>query len=273
MTRTDEPNGGTVKTIIDTRVIDLWTGDQLSNGQVVKGIRLVDETGPLRCEVTVEVPGRGETTETVPYDTTVPVWADVTDESEYRLDDYRATGGNVWIHADGSPWQLRVGDLDGSGDRDLTIILGDCGYHQLRLSEISYRTPEGVAEVAKAYTETGPRAEAEITQLLLAASRLLGGRLSQEVDARRQLEAADESSRLRREERARLYGRLPADDALDGPFVLRFGVHGASRVSEHEYPTLEEAKARGLRWSQSNSTGHYWAQVKDGAGRLVAQWN
>lgn len=67
-------------------------------------------------------------------------------------------------------------------------------------------------------------------------------------------------------------------------FTLHYGVHGAMRVSERTYDTLDEAKAKGLRWSQSNSTGHYWAQVKahGGAlvhgvvtteGQIVAQWN
>ena len=56
-------------------------------------------------------------------------------------------------------------------------------------------------------------------------------------------------------------------------FTLHYGVHGASRISVREYETLEEAKARGLRWSQSNSIGSYWAQVKDANGVTVAQWN
>lgn len=56
-------------------------------------------------------------------------------------------------------------------------------------------------------------------------------------------------------------------------FKVLCGVHGAMRVNEHEYPTREEATAKAKRWSQSNSTGHYWAQVKTPAGVTVAQFN
>jgi hypothetical protein len=56
-------------------------------------------------------------------------------------------------------------------------------------------------------------------------------------------------------------------------YTLHYGVHGASRVSVREYETLDEAKAKGLRWSQSNSIGSYWAQVRDENGQTVAQYN
>lgn len=51
------------------------------------------------------------------------------------------------------------------------------------------------------------------------------------------------------------------------------GVKGAMRVTTHTYATLDEAKAKALRWSQSNSQGHYWAQVKDADGKIVAKYN
>lgn len=38
-------------------------------------------------------------------------------------------------------------------------------------------------------------------------------------------------------------------------FTLYYSVRGASRVSEREYETLEDARARGLRWSQSPRWG------------------
>jgi hypothetical protein len=74
-------------------------------------------------------------------------------------------------------------------------------------------------------------------------------------------------------ERPELLPGVRATERRITMFTLYYGVHGARRVHEREYETLEEAKARGLRWSQSNSTGHYWAQVKDEDGKLVAQWN
>jgi hypothetical protein len=165
-----------MKRIIETRAIDLWAGDQLSNGQTIKGVQLLDEDGPLRVAVTFAASGEDDRTETVAYDHRVPVWTDVVGADEYRLDDFTSTGGDRWIHADGSPWQLRVGDADGSGDRQLTLVLGDSAYHSLRLSEFSYRSEAGIREVAAAYDETG--AVEDIEQVLLAASRLLGGRLS-----------------------------------------------------------------------------------------------
>jgi hypothetical protein len=99
-------------------------------------------------------------------------------QNDYRLKDYSATGGSVWIAAPASAWTLRVGELDGAGDRQLTILLGDVAYHALRLSDFSYATEDGIANVARRYAETGPEAEAAITEILIAASRLLGGRLS-----------------------------------------------------------------------------------------------
>jgi len=63
------------------------------------------------------------------------------------------------------------------------------------------------------------------------------------------------------------------DTAVVETYGVSCGVHGASRVIEREYPTLDEAKAKALRWSQSNSTGHYWAQVRSPEGALVAQYN
>lgn len=44
-------------------------------------------------------------------------------------------------------------------------------------------------------------------------------------------------------------------------FEVEYGVKGAYRISNREFETLGEAEAFARRWSQSNSTGHYWAEV------------
>jgi hypothetical protein len=44
-------------------------------------------------------------------------------------------------------------------------------------------------------------------------------------------------------------------------FTVESGVHGATRINTREYPTLAEAEAAARRWSESNSQGHYWAEV------------
>ena len=219
-----------MKRIKETRAIDLWAGDQLSNGQVVKGAALVDEEGPLRVAVTFAAPGEDDRTEVVAYDHRVPVWADVVADAEYRLDDYTETGGSRWIHADGSPWQLKVGDLEGDGERQLTIVLGDSGYHQLALSEISYRSEAGIKEVAGQYDETD--SADDIEQLLLAASRLLGGRLSTPVETIQDKAAAvlQEAQEIVRD------GRANVGEAVDfacasvaaGDEGLRQGLHNVA---------------------------------------------
>lgn len=44
-------------------------------------------------------------------------------------------------------------------------------------------------------------------------------------------------------------------------FAVEYGVHGAHRISNREFPTLGEAEAFAQRWARSNSQGHYWAEV------------
>jgi len=49
------------------------------------------------------------------------------------------------------------------------------------------------------------------------------------------------------------------------PYVVEFGVKGASRIKTREYWTFEDAFKAAQRWSQSNSCGNYWAVItRDG---------
>jgi hypothetical protein len=56
-------------------------------------------------------------------------------------------------------------------------------------------------------------------------------------------------------------------------YKVEYGVHGAMRISKRDFGKLDDATAHAQRWSQSNSTGQYWAEVIDGAGRVVASFN
>jgi hypothetical protein len=58
-----------------------------------------------------------------------------------------------------------------------------------------------------------------------------------------------------------------------GIYTVEYGVHGASRITTREFDELDAATAHGERWSRSNSTGHYWAEVIDGSGKVVASFN
>jgi len=53
-------------------------------------------------------------------------------------------------------------------------------------------------------------------------------------------------------------------DIKHGPihnYVVEFGIHGAYTIKRREFTTLLEAEQKARRWSESNSTGHYWAEV------------
>lgn len=52
-------------------------------------------------------------------------------------------------------------------------------------------------------------------------------------------------------------------------FTVEYGVHGAMRISTREFETQAEAFGFARRWSRSNSTGHYWAEVTEGDTVLV----
>ena len=44
-------------------------------------------------------------------------------------------------------------------------------------------------------------------------------------------------------------------------FTVTYGVRGARRTSTRNFPTVGEAETFARRWSESNSTGHYWSEV------------
>jgi hypothetical protein len=48
------------------------------------------------------------------------------------------------------------------------------------------------------------------------------------------------------------------------------GVHGANRINERAYWTLEEAMEKAQRWSESNSTGDYWAVVYEDNAQVAS---
>lgn len=60
-------------------------------------------------------------------------------------------------------------------------------------------------------------------------------------------------------------------------FTLEYGVKGAATISSRQYDDMNSALLAGQRWSRSNSTGHYWAEVTtenlDGTTRVVKNWN
>ena len=61
-------------------------------------------------------------------------------------------------------------------------------------------------------------------------------------------------------------------------YWVEFGVHGAMRIKQREFGTLEDAYRLARRWSRSNSTGHYWAEVtrvdrKSAATKVITSFN
>lgn len=174
----DTVNTTTGKRIVEQRLIDLWPGDVLSNGQVIREIEVLDSyigtPEGLQVRVVFGQPGREDREEILPYDKVVPHWADVTDQSEYKLETFGPYDGpagrteaSTYISADGSPWQIAV-----EGEQ-LRVILGDLAYTDLSLWEIVGRTPERVEQLGRDLSETGPLAAAEIGEILKAAQRLL----------------------------------------------------------------------------------------------------
>jgi hypothetical protein len=62
---------------------------------------------------------------------------------------------------------------------------------------------------------------------------------------------------------------------MENRFEVELGVHGASKIHRRMFTDRAEALAAAERWSRSNSTGHYFAEVVDhGAGsRVIARYN
>lgn len=55
-------------------------------------------------------------------------------------------------------------------------------------------------------------------------------------------------------------------------YQVETGIRGATRITTREFESAEAAMARAERWAQSNSQGHYWAEVTRN-GVVIARFN